>query len=179
MRQTPIGFKPNHGVHYINYPIQQPHEKSSQQAHYTQAIMAPNPLVVALRKDTNKVYSKPLYATPVYLYEGKPVYKTEELDYLKINAQGHEMMDRMIDRVGDISLKAEVHRFQVVTAKLERMEQVLVENEEAWGQLAAAKLGAIRQLEMADAIERINARNDGFVDDALRLNEEILHGRRS
>jgi len=32
----------------------------------------------------------------------------------------------------------------MITSELERMETVLVENEEAWGQLAAAKLGAIR-----------------------------------
>ncbi len=153
MRQTPIGFKPNWGVHYIDYPIRQPHEKTVQQAHYTQAIMAPNPLVVALRKDTDKVYSKPLYASPVYLYKGKPTYKMEELDYLKAEAKGREMMDRMIHRVGNLSLTAEVHQFRVVTTELERMEQVLVENEEAWGQLAAAKLGTIRQLEMADAVE--------------------------
>ncbi len=167
MRQTPIGFKPNRGANYIDYPIRQPHEKTSQQAQYTQAIMAPNPLVVALRKDTDKVYSKPLYAALVYLYNGKPIYKTEEMDYLKADAAGREMMDHMIDRVGDLSLMVEVHRFHVITTELERMEQVLVENEEAWGQLAAAKLGAIWRLEMADVIERINARNEGFVDDAL------------
>jgi len=125
------------------------------------------------------VYSKPLYASPVYLYEGKPIYKTEELDYLKAEAEGCEMMDWMISRVGDLSLTVEVHCFWVVTAELERMEQVLVENEEAWGQLTTAKLGTIRRLEMADVIKQINARNEGFVDDALHLNKEILCGRRS
>ncbi len=179
MHQAPIGFKPNKGVHYIDYPIRGLHDATVQQAHYTQAIMAPNLLVVALRNDSNKVYSKPLYASPVYLYEGKPTYRTEELDYLKANAQEREMTNRMIARVSDLSLTAEVHRFRVVTAELERMEQVLIENEEGWGQLAAAKLGAIRRLEMADAVERINARNEGFVDDALRINEEILRGCRS
>ncbi len=66
----------------------------------------------------------------------------------------------------------------MVTNELERMEAVLVENEEAWGQLAAAKLGVIRRLEMADANARINANNQGFMDDALRVNEAILHGRK-
>ncbi len=66
----------------------------------------------------------------------------------------------------------------MLTAKLERMETVLVENEDAWGQLVAAKLGAIRRLEMADVIQRINKCNDGFVDDALRVNEEVLRGRK-
>ncbi len=176
--QDPIGFKANRGVHYIDYPIRLPHEPTTQQAHYTQAIMAPNPLVIALHKDSDKVFSKPLYASPVYAFDGKPTYTTGELDYLKADAQGQEFTDRLIDQEGDLSLKAEVHRFRMVTAELERMETVLVENEEAWGQLAAAKLGAIRRLEMADANKRINMNNQGFVDDALRVNEEILRGRK-
>ncbi|SRR6266702_2652201 len=58
--ETPLGFKRNEGLNYVDYPICQLHEMQSQQAHYTQVIMAPNPLVVALCNDTNKVYSKPL-----------------------------------------------------------------------------------------------------------------------
>ncbi len=143
-RQDPIGFNPNRGVHYINYPICLPNESTTQQAHYTQAIMAPNPLVIALRQDSDKVFSKPLYASPVYAFDGKPTYTTGELDYLKADAQGRELTDRLIDREGDLSLKVEVHRFRMLTTELERMEAVLVENEEQWGQLAAAKLGAIR-----------------------------------
>jgi len=177
-RRDPIGFNPNQGVHYIDYPIRLPHESTTQQAHYTQAIMAPNPLVIALRQDSDKVFSKPLYTSLVYAFDGKPTYATGKLDYLKADAQGREFTDRLIDREGDLSLKAEVHRFRMLMAELERMETVLVENEEQWGQLAAAKLGAIRRLEMADANARINANNQGFVDDALRVNEEILRGRK-
>jgi len=177
-RQDPIGFYPNKGNHYIDYPIRLPCERTTQQAHYTQAIMAPNPLVIALRRDSDKVFSKPLYAAPVYAFDGKPTYATGELDYLKADAQGREFTDRQIDREGDLSLKAEVHRFRMLTNELERMETVLVENEEAWGQLAAAKLGVIRRLEMADTNGRIAANNQGFVDNALRVNEEILRGRK-
>ncbi len=140
--------------------------------------MAPNPLVIALRRDLDKVFSKPLYAVPVYAFDGKPTYATGELDYLKVDAQGREFTDQLIDQEGDLSLKAEVHRFRTITSELERMETVLVENEEAWGQLAAAKLGVIRRLEMADANKRINANNQGFVDDVLQINEEILRGRK-
>ena len=177
-QRDPIGFYPNRGLHYIDYPIRLPNESTTQQADYTQAIMAPNPLVIALRRDSDKVFSKPLYASPVYAFDGKPTYATGELDYLKSDAQGREFTDRLIDREGDLSLKAEVHRFRMITNELERMETVLVQNEEAWGQLAAAKLGTIRRLEMADANARINANNQGFVDDALRVNEEILRGRK-
>ncbi len=92
-RREPLGFNTNNGVHYINYPIHLPHETTVQQAHYTQAIMAPNLLVVALRTDTNKVFSKPLYAAPVYRFEGKPTYPVASLDYLKADAEGREMTD--------------------------------------------------------------------------------------
>jgi len=177
-RQDPIGFNVNRGPHYIDYPIRLPNESTVQQADYTQAIMAPNPLVIAIRRDSDKVFSKPLYASAVYAYDGKPTYATGELDYLKADAQGREFTDRLIDREGDLSLKAEVHRFRMITSELERMETVLVENEEAWGQLAAAKLGVIRRLEMADANGHINANNQGFVDNALRVNEAILRGRK-
>jgi len=143
-QQDPIGFHPNRGVNYIDYPIRLPHERASQQASYTQAIMAPNPLVIALWKDSDKVFSKPLYASAVYAFDGKPTYAAGELDYLKADAEGREFTDRLIDCEGDLSLKAEVHRFHMIMSELERMEMVLVENKEAWGQLAAAKLGAIR-----------------------------------
>jgi len=174
--RDPIGFKRNQGAHFIDYPIRLPSETATQQADYTQAIMAPNPLVIALHRDSDKVFSRPLYASAVYAFDGKPTYATGELDYVKADAQGREFTDWLIDREGDLSLKVEVHRFHMVTAKLERMETVLVENEEAWGQLATAKLGVVRRLEMADAIKRINANNQGFVDDALHVNEEILRG---
>jgi len=114
---APLRFKRNEEINYIDFPIQQPQEAQMQQAQYMQAIMAPNPLVVALRDDTNKVFSKPLYAAPIYKYDGKLVYTTAELDYLKADAQGREFMDRMIERVGDLSLQAEVHCFQVIMAE--------------------------------------------------------------
>ncbi len=98
-RREPLGFNTNDGANYIDYPICLPNEMTTQQAQYTQAIMAPNLLVVALCKDTDKVFSKPLYATPVYRFDGKPTYTTAELDCFKANAQGREMMDRLIDRV--------------------------------------------------------------------------------
>jgi|SRR6266702_3641685 len=176
---APLGFKRNEGINYINFPIQQPREAQMQQAQYTQAIMAPNPLVMALRDDTDKVYSKPLYAAPIYKYNGKPVYTTAELDYLKADTQGWEFTNRMIERVGDLSLQAEVHCFWVITAELEHMEKVLMENEDAWGQLASAKLGTIQRLEMADTVVRINERNDRFVDDVLCTSSELLCGRRT
>ncbi len=50
--------------------------------------MAPSPVVVGLHDDTDKVYSKPLYASPIYQYDGKPTYTVAELDILKMDVEG-------------------------------------------------------------------------------------------
>ncbi len=85
--QAPPGFVHNHGDQYIPYPIQGPHDSKIKQAQYVQTIMGPNPLVIGLRDDTDKVYSKPLYATPVYTFNGKPVYTIQELEVLKLTTE--------------------------------------------------------------------------------------------
>ncbi len=87
-RNLPISFKHNKGANYIDYPIRQPHKQTIQQAQYVQAIMAPSPIVIRLRDNTDKVYSKPLYASPIYQYDGKPTYTMVELDVLKADTVG-------------------------------------------------------------------------------------------
>jgi len=129
--------------------------------------MGPNPLIIGLWDDSNKVYSKPLYATPIYSFDGKPVYTVKELEMLKTDAKECNCTDHMIQRLGDPSLMAEVHHFHVLTDKLDCMEEVLVANKDQWGHLAAAKLGVICRLEMSDTLGRIQSQDDGPVDDAL------------
>ncbi len=79
----------------------------------------------------------------------------------------------MVERLGDPSLKAEVHQCCILTDELDHMEEVLVTNEDQWGHLATAKLGAIQRLEMADALGRIQGQDDGLVDDALCTVQEV------
>ncbi len=95
--REPIGFNVNRGTTYIDYPIRLPQELTTRQAYYMQAIMAPNPLVVGLRQDSDKVFSKPLYVSAVYQFDGKPTYATGDMDFLKIDAEGQEFTDRLID----------------------------------------------------------------------------------
>jgi len=85
---SPIGFKCNEGANYIDYPICQGRREVMQQAQYVQAIMTPSPIIVGLCDNMDKVYSKPLYATPIYQYDGKPTYTTADLDVLKMDVEG-------------------------------------------------------------------------------------------
>ncbi len=106
--EVPLGFKPNRGDNFISFPITSP-EGDVRQAEYVQVILHPNPIVVGLRDDSNKVYTKPLYATPIFHYDGKPVYRAEQLEALKLGAEGQDQTDQMIRRLNDPLLEAEVH----------------------------------------------------------------------
>ncbi len=135
-RETPPGFKPNLGDSFISFPIKSL-EGEIKQAEYVQVILHPNPLVIGLRDDSDKVYTKPLYAAPIFHYDGKPVYGAEQLEMLKEGAEGQDQMDQMIRRLNDPSLVAEVHRYRVMAQELERLEEAIVESEDRWGELAS------------------------------------------
>jgi len=71
--EVPLGFKPNCGNDFISFPITDVNG-DVKQAEYIQVILHPNPIMVGLRNDSDKVYTKPLYATPIFHYNGKLVY---------------------------------------------------------------------------------------------------------
>ncbi len=166
--EVPLGFKPNNGSNFISFPINGP-DSDTKQAEYVQVILHPNPIVVGLHDDSNKVYTKPLYAAPIFHYDGKPVYQAQQLEVLKIGAEGQDQTDRMIRRLNDPSLEAEVHRFCMMAQELEWVETAIMEGEDRWGELASMYCKTIRRLEMADALLRIQDQNEGLVDDALRM----------
>jgi len=174
--EVPPGFKPNRGDDYISFPITGP-DGITQQAEYVQVILHPNPIVVGLRNDSSKVFTKPLYAAPIFHYDGKPVYRAELLKTLKIGAEGQEQMDQMIRRLNDPLLTAEIHRFHIMAQEIARIEESIAEGEDRWGELAAMHCCTIRRLEMADVLARIQDQDDRLVDDVLR--EYGQRGRRT
>jgi len=174
---VPPGFVRNNGDHYVSFPITSP-DGVTKQAEYVQVIMHPNPFVIGLRDDSAKVYTTPLYAAPIFHYDGKPVYKAQDLEFLKMEAEGWEQTDRMIKRLKDLSLTAEVHHFRVMTQEITRLEEAIAEGEDHWGEIAAMQCRTIRRLEMADALNHITDQDDGLVDDVLRTaGESSQRGR--
>ncbi len=174
--EVPLGFKPNRGSDFISFPITDP-DGNVKQAEYVQVILHPNPIVVGLRDDSDKVYTKPLYTAPVFHYDGKPVYQAEQLKKLKLGAEGQEQTDRMIRRLNDPSLEAEIHRFHIMGQELGRLEGAIAESEDQWGEIAGMHCRTIRWLEMVDTLLRIQDQDEGLVDDVLRMAEDERCGR--
>ncbi len=126
------------------------------------------------------MYTKPLYAAPIFHYDGKPVYRAQELEMLKKDAEGEDQTNHMIHCLNDPSLMVEVHRFCMVSQELKRLKEAMVANEDQWGGLAAMQVKTIQRLEMADTLLRIKGQDDGLIDDALRMAAEGLQrGRRT
>ncbi len=143
-----------------------------QQVEYVQTILHPNPIVIGLRNNSSKIFTKPLYATPIFHYNGKPIYRAEHLEKLKMGAEGQDQTDRMIRRLNDPSLTAEIHRFHIMGQELARLEEAIAEGEDQWGKLAGMHCKTIQRLEMVDALAQIQDQDDGLVDDALRVNKQ-------
>ncbi len=95
-----------------------------------------------------------------------------------MEVEGKEQTDRMLRRLNDPSLVAEVHRFRIMTQELARLEEAIAEGEDRWGELAAMQCRTIWRLEMADALNRIKDQDEGLVDDVLRsAGESSQRGR--
>jgi len=172
----PPGFRQNNGDHFIAFPIKGP-DSDVKQAEYVQVILHPNPIVIRLCDDSNKVFTQPLYTVPIFHYDGKPVYKAQELEVLKMDTEGREQTDHMIHRLHDPSLTAEVHCFCTMSQELGRLKEAIAEGEDRWGELAAMQCKTIRRLEMADALACIKDMDEGLVDDVLRsAGEGTQHG---
>ncbi len=105
---VPPGFQRNDEDHFISFPIKEANG-DVKQVEYVQVILHPNPIVIGLWDDSDKVYTQPLYAAPIFHYDRKPVYWVQELEILKMEAEGREQMDRMISCLHDPSLTAEIH----------------------------------------------------------------------
>ena len=86
---------------------------------------------------------------------------------LKMDAEGQEQTDCMIHQLHDLSLTAEVHCFHMVAQELDRVEEVMVDSEDQWGELAAMKLKMIWRLEMVDVLQRMQEQDEGLIDDVL------------
>jgi len=115
--KVPPGFMRNDGNHYIAFPIKGL-DGDIKQAEYVQIILHLNPIIVGLWEDSDKVYTKLLYAVPLFCYDRKPVYQAQQLEKLKKDAEGQEQTNHMICRIGDPSIMAEVHRFRMVSQEI-------------------------------------------------------------
>jgi len=138
---APPRFHLNMGPQYIPCPIRI--RGVMRQAKYVQIIMGPNPMVLGVVDESDLVYPRPLYATPLLTFAHCPIYPQEDLDVLTAEHAEHAMVDRCARDMGDESVIAEIHHFRTLTQEGDRIEAQIIELEKAFGEVQALKLGSI------------------------------------
>jgi hypothetical protein len=161
-RIPPHGYKHNRGEDFIHYPITTGRGGTAQ-ATYVQVMMTPDPLVIALAEDSDKVYSKPLYAEPQVREAGKPHYLAEDMYAFVGGHANQHRVDRAVNELHDVSLKAELHRYRAYKAEAERMEQRLHALSQALGSVQGEVARSKFRLEMANTWDRITEKQEGWM----------------
>src|SRR6202012_5269968 len=149
----PDGYVANIGVNYIPFPIT--YEGKTIPTKYIQIIYHPEPIVLGVIDESNYVYSKPLFATPQYSLSLRPKYPQEDLILFEAGYNERPKIDRVVKDTKDRSLEAEIHRYRVASMEEHRVTKRLEELEQTLGVIRSHKLGSIRRLEAAGALERI------------------------
>ncbi|KAH8981474.1 hypothetical protein EDB86DRAFT_3087068 [Lactarius hatsudake] len=123
-RFAPYGYVHNWGDKFVHFPITDAQGVTTQ-ALYVQVIMTADPIVLALAADSDKTFSKPLYVEPQVHEHGKPHYGELETHTLAAGHANQHCLDTAVNKLKDIRLKAELHRFCMLKRKAERIEQRL------------------------------------------------------
>ncbi|KAH9017649.1 hypothetical protein EDB85DRAFT_2155038, partial [Lactarius pseudohatsudake] len=160
--RPPTGYKANKADDFVHYLITDA-QGITRQAAYVQVVMAADPRVIALVDDSNKVYSKPLYAEPMVRERGKPHYAPEDLVMFAVGHANRHRVDKAVNELRDVSAKAELHRFRSYTQEAERVEQRLHHLVLALGEIKGELARSKFRLEMADLVARIEEKQQGWM----------------
>jgi hypothetical protein len=152
----PAGFYHNRGVHFIPFQIRDAHEKLWP-AKYTQLILTSDPFVLAYRNGSNQQYGKPVHATPQFERNVSPVYNDGDLCFLDANGGFRDSVDTALMNMKDLTLIAEVHRFRAMCAGYEAKEKEVLQKVQELEAIGIDRKRCVVRLQMADAIERIEA----------------------
>src|SRR6202012_2257432 len=136
-RAAPHGYVHNRGDKFIHFPITEVvnGQAVTRQIAFHQVVMNADPLVLGLVEDSEKVYSKPLYAEPQVREAGKPHYAQEDMMIFAGGWHDRPRLDRAISELRDLGLKAELHRYRTYAYEAERIEQRLQQLAKALGEM--------------------------------------------
>ncbi len=79
-----------------------------------------------------------------------PIYPLEDLDILTAEHADRPVVNRCTKDLGDESVTAEIHHFQILTQEGDCIEAHIIKLEKAFGNMQSLKLGSIRRMKMVD-----------------------------
>ena len=167
---TPEGFYPNIGPHYIPFHIRAA-DGHLYAAEYTHVDWSRNPHVIGMRANSPTIYSTPLYAQQARdLTQVVPCYTKAEVAFFENDCPLRPEVDEAIESEGDPSLKADLMRLRYNEEDMRDVMAKLKEWEDKLATLMMDNVDIIRRLQFANAYARILHANDGKV---LKLTQEM------
>ena len=94
--------------------------------------------------------SGPLYA------HMRPTYHYDDLLILRDNADDKPLVDRALQRIHDLSLTAEVHRYRMTRVRIREYEEERKKLEDRLFELGRKQGESIRRLEAANVLHRLD-----------------------
>ena len=152
----PLGFNFNCGVNFV--PCVVTHcEGRGIPARYTRVIMGPDPNVIGIIPGDRSQYGGPLYVLPDHDLGERPQYAHDNLWQFKIGADEKARFDNALEYIHDLSLTAEVARFQEASRLFFVYQEEIRKIKERMWEVGQLKDASARRLEGANALNRIKA----------------------
>ena len=175
--KVPLGFNLNRGKEYV--PLQIPRANGTMvPAAFTKVIWSEDPLVCGMLEDDTTPYFEHLHATPCYSFEPVRNYHQDQVEFLQ---RGHPLQkdfDEAVQWEGDLSLKAELHRFREKVRMIKAKREEVKELEDDIWKLELGRVGSLRRLTGAQILKRVERANKGKLRELMQEYKR-RRGRRS
>jgi len=117
--------------------------------------MTSDPYAIGMREGDVSFYCGRLTAQAQRDREEDVRYSQDDLYLFKGGFVDRDEVDRSVEDIGDLSLKAEVHRYRCACAEIVRLQQEIDVLQGRKYTAVCTRDGAVRRLEEAYAIQRI------------------------
>ena len=130
--------------------------------------MGPDPHVIGIIPGDNSQYGGPLYAVPDHDQGERPQYAQDDFWRFKFGADNFDRFESALERIGDLSLTAEVTRYHKASRLFFQYQEEIRKIKNCLWEAGQLKDASGRRLEGANALHRIEeALTD--LDRALRV----------
>ena len=162
----PEGYKVNQGAAY--YPLEVTREDGiARIVDFIKVKWSGNPLICGCFKDDPTVYFDYLHAIPIVQSQPIRTYTANKISFYKESHPLSDEVDNAIEWLGDVSLKAELTRWQHEDLRLDRIMFELEQLDTEKWKLQLAHAGTTRRLSGAKLDDRVKRANCGKVGDLI------------
>jgi hypothetical protein len=150
----PLGFHCNRGRNYVPFLITA-EDGRQWPARWVQLTLANDPYMVGFRANDDHLYSGPIHAAPDFDVSEKPTYSQEDIIVFKPGFEGAARVDAALNRIHDMALKAEVHRYHAMCHTMGTLHIEIKKLEQRLFEAGLKQKACVRRLEMANAMGRV------------------------